>query len=175
MNDIKKYVLGFLFDADGQHVALIIKARPAWQRGKLNGIGGKILPGETPLRAMTREFAEETGCDEPVPWQWFCDLGDAGASGGPTWMVSCFRARLGVGVHGGKYVAQVVTDEPTGWARVSNVVTGATLRKPVFLSGRDEGTTMAGRLALPNLGWLVPLALDTAVRGAMVDDKGENF
>ena len=61
------YVCGFLFtdpDAAQSHllqVLLIRKLRPAWQKGYLNGIGGKIEPGETPLEAMNREFEEEAG------------------------------------------------------------------------------------------------------------------
>lgn len=56
-----KYVLGFLFDSDFEYVLLIQKERPKWQKGKLNGIGGKIITGEHPGEALTREFLEETG------------------------------------------------------------------------------------------------------------------
>ncbi len=56
-----KYVLGFLFDINDDTVLLVRKNRPSWQNGLLNGIGGKIEPGETPLEAMVREFKEETG------------------------------------------------------------------------------------------------------------------
>jgi len=59
-----RYVVGFAFDHDFSHVLLIWKNRPLWQAGKLNGIGGKIEPGELPLNAMIREFAEETGIME---------------------------------------------------------------------------------------------------------------
>jgi 8-oxo-dGTP diphosphatase len=58
---VKKYALGFIFDQARDHVLLIQKARPAWQRGKLNGIGGKVEPGETFQQAMIRECWEETG------------------------------------------------------------------------------------------------------------------
>lgn len=58
---MKKYVLGFAFDEALRQVALIVKARPDWQAGKLNGLGGKIEQGETPLQAMSREFREEAG------------------------------------------------------------------------------------------------------------------
>lgn len=57
----KGYSLGFLFSEDLKHVVLIRKVRPAFQKGKLNGIGGKIEPGENHLAAMIREFREETG------------------------------------------------------------------------------------------------------------------
>lgn len=63
------YVIGFLFDGQG-YVALIRKNRPAWQRGRLNGIGGHIEQGETPEHAMTREFLEEAGCDN-LNWRKF--------------------------------------------------------------------------------------------------------
>ncbi len=54
-----KYVLGFIFDASAERVLLIEKQRPAWQAGKLNGIGGKIEPREKPVAAMLREAYEE--------------------------------------------------------------------------------------------------------------------
>jgi len=58
-----EYVAGFLFGDNGANVLLIEKTKPAWQKGKLNGIGGKIEPGETPDEAMPREFKEETDLD----------------------------------------------------------------------------------------------------------------
>lgn len=73
---MKTYVAGFMIAADGR-VALVRKNRPDWQRGKLNGIGGKIEDGETALQAMIREFKEETGCPtRPRDWYEFCVLGD---------------------------------------------------------------------------------------------------
>lgn len=56
---MKNYVLGFAFDKRGA-VALICKARPDWQAGKWNGIGGHVESGETSFDAMEREFYEET-------------------------------------------------------------------------------------------------------------------
>ena len=58
---IHRYVVGFVFHStDPIQVLLIIKRRPKWQEGKLNGVGGKIEDGETPLEAMIRECKEET-------------------------------------------------------------------------------------------------------------------
>lgn len=57
----EQYVCGFLFSRDLTNVVLIRKLKPEWQRGKLNGVGGKIEPGETWLQAMGREFREEAG------------------------------------------------------------------------------------------------------------------
>lgn len=59
-----KYVVGFMFDPKGYGVLLIQKKKPKWQAGKLNGIGGKIEEGETSLKAMQREFKEETGVEQ---------------------------------------------------------------------------------------------------------------
>ena len=51
-------------------MALIQKKRPAWQAGKLNGIGGKVETTEDSTSAMVREFREETGVDTPAKaWQ----------------------------------------------------------------------------------------------------------
>lgn len=67
-----EYVAGFMFDGSG-NVALVKKNKPEWQKGKLNGIGGKIEEGEAPIEAMVREFDEETGCLHHG-WQQFCTL-----------------------------------------------------------------------------------------------------
>ena len=67
-----KYVAGFMFSEDDKDVLLIEKQSPAWQRGFLNAVGGKVEPGEEPLEAMTREFREETGVNtESSAWYHF--------------------------------------------------------------------------------------------------------
>jgi ADP-ribose pyrophosphatase YjhB (NUDIX family) len=53
-----EYCVGFAFF--GSDVILIRKARPAFQKGLLNGVGGKIEFGENVFQAMIREFFEET-------------------------------------------------------------------------------------------------------------------
>lgn len=61
---MKRYVVGFMFDGRFEKVALIRKLKPAWQAGKLNGIGGKVeVSDEDELAAMVREFREETGSE----------------------------------------------------------------------------------------------------------------
>lgn len=60
---MKRYVCGFVFDGSRSHVLLIRKTKPKWQQGMLNGIGGSIEPGESPMEAMRRESIEETGVD----------------------------------------------------------------------------------------------------------------
>lgn len=70
MSVIDHYVLGFLIDASERHVVLIRKSKPAWQAGRLNGIGGRIEAQELPFEAMARECEEETGRDWES-WQEF--------------------------------------------------------------------------------------------------------
>lgn len=48
-----------MFDESRGLVVLVEKNRPAWQAGLLNGVGGKIEPGESAYAAMVREFREE--------------------------------------------------------------------------------------------------------------------
>ena len=58
---MKNYVVGFMFDESGENIVLIKKNKPDWQKGKFNGVGGKIEIEEKPKDAMIREFKEETG------------------------------------------------------------------------------------------------------------------
>jgi len=62
---MKKYVVGFLVNRASESVVLIVKNKPVWQKGKMNGVGGKIEEGETPHAAMSREFEEEAGMKIP--------------------------------------------------------------------------------------------------------------
>jgi 8-oxo-dGTP pyrophosphatase MutT (NUDIX family) len=55
---MKQYVLGFALYKN--NILLMLKARPEFQKGFLNGDGGSIEYGETPEKAMSREFKEET-------------------------------------------------------------------------------------------------------------------
>ena len=68
-------------------VALIEKQRPEWQKGKLNGIGGKVEDKESSICAMIREFDEETGVQtKPSDWTLFCEITF------PDAVVLCYRA-----------------------------------------------------------------------------------
>ena len=99
-----KYSLGFLFDDDRTHVVLLLKNRPEKLAGLLNGVGGKIEPGETPAEAMRREFREEANLDI-THWSEFAVIED------PNYDVHCFYACTGK-----TYMAMVktMTDEPVG-------------------------------------------------------------
>ena len=58
-----EYVLALLFTADGREVVLVRKARPAWQAGRVNALGGKLDAGEGLVDAARREVREEAGVD----------------------------------------------------------------------------------------------------------------
>lgn len=85
----QQYVVGFAFSFDYRDVCLIEKQKPAWQKGLLNGVGGKVEPEEHRFDAMVREFEEETGLKTTVQdWHYFCVLE------GEDFQVFCFHARL---------------------------------------------------------------------------------
>ncbi|HTJ78523.1 MAG TPA: NUDIX domain-containing protein [Rariglobus sp.] len=119
------YVAGFLFKNNDQLVALIEKKRPAWQAGRLNGIGGKIEAGESAPMAMRREFMEEAGV-HIYEWRLFAVLNFSGGS------VYFFMAR-------GDFPLLSNTDEIVSWYPVE---------------------TIAALPTIPNLRWLIPLAID---------------
>lgn len=79
----RKYVVGFLISQNCKRVVLIRKNRPQWQAGKLNGVGGHIEDGETPIKAMMREFLEETGV-RITSWHKFAQCI------GAEWHMHCF-------------------------------------------------------------------------------------
>ena len=84
-----RYVLGFLFSPDLNSVLLLRKARPDWQAGKLNGVGGKIESTDrSALAAMQREWSEEMKSAAPgdVNWQHFASMN------GPDWLVEVYAA-----------------------------------------------------------------------------------
>lgn len=90
----KEYVLGFAFSKDKNHVVLIEKLRPEWQKGCFNGVGGKIEPiDKKPIYAMIREFKEETGVDTNIThWgQSFATMKFETDVMGGTAIVHCYR------------------------------------------------------------------------------------
>lgn len=87
-----KYVLGFAFSPDKNEVLLIKKLKPEWQKGRYNGIGGKVEDGETFHSAIVREFQEETGLTiTKDAWRHFATMQ------GKDWKVMCYTtiARIG--------------------------------------------------------------------------------
>lgn len=69
------YVVGLIFDVNGERILLIKKNKPEDLRGKLNGIGGKIEPNESVKAAIIREVVEEAGWRiPPANWEYFLKL-----------------------------------------------------------------------------------------------------
>lgn len=124
------YVAGFFFDQSGEHVLLVRKNRPKWQAGKLNGVGGHIEQGESPLDAMVREFYEETDAQTMHrDWRQFATVGGNGFT------VHFFENRSIFPIY------KTVTDEDIGIYQVDQLLAG---KYPM----------------ISNLRWLIPLALD---------------
>lgn len=57
------YVLALLFTANRRQVVLMRRTRPAWQAGRVNALGGRLVDGESPGDAARREVREESGVD----------------------------------------------------------------------------------------------------------------
>ncbi len=75
----QQYTLGFIFNEALDHVVLMHKAKPEWQAGKLNGIGGKVEEGEDHLSCMVREAKEETNLEtRHGDWVFLGEMGSDG-------------------------------------------------------------------------------------------------
>jgi 8-oxo-dGTP diphosphatase len=129
-----RYCVGFLFDGQGsESVALILKRRPAWQNGLLNGIGGHVEHGETPEAAMAREAMEEAGVEVPADkWRLFARLVGPNEEGDEI-EVSCFTAVKRCNL-------KQVSDEKVAWYN-ANVA--------------GDGINV-----VPSLRWMIPMAMD---------------
>lgn len=129
----KYYVAGFLFSMDQEKVALIRKTKPAWQAGRYNAVGGKIEEGESPAKAMQREFLEETGVDiAEEHWENFAFLQ------GPDWSCHFYRS------WGKPELCETKTEEPVCLFDV----------RQVKLMNRPQ--------LIGNIPWLLSMALDTS-------------
>jgi 8-oxo-dGTP diphosphatase len=123
---MSEWVLGFCFDVSYKYVLLVLKNRPSYLEGKLNGIGGKIEPDETPYQAMIRETKEEAGLDI-LNWEQFARFTVKRG------VIYCFAA---MDLNIWKY--QSMTDEKLRIERLDCMI-----GKP-----------------LPNLNWLLPMAVN---------------
>jgi len=86
-----EYSCGFTLNQG--RVALIVKKRgPEGVINKINGIGGHLEEGESPVQCQRREFHEETGVDISEG-RWEHTLSLSGPQGGG-WVVYFFRAYL---------------------------------------------------------------------------------
>lgn len=140
----KKYVVGFFYDSDFDVVVMIKKNRPEWQKGFLNGIGGKIEEGETQLQAMVREFKEETGLNTTSDdWQHTVHL--IGQDFEVYFFLCHAPGRSSVSVP--KYQPRSVTDEQVSWEWIGDSYDSKFLH---------------------NLRWILPLSLDKDIAKPVV-------
>lgn len=127
-----RYSVGFAFDNNFEHVALIEKNRGGWQQGLLNGIGGHVEPGEDALACQIREFYEETGVRE-LEWFHFATMTF------PSAHISCYTVMrphlLDLFSKTDEQVKIILTSDLAGMCMKTQVV--------------------------PNLKWLVPLSVDS--------------
>lgn len=142
---MKNYVVGFLFSTDLRYVILIKKNRPDWQKGLLNGVGGKIEPNEDPHDAMRREFKEETGVNIPL-WNPVCVLDSTKSEHKvkTDWRVHFYTASAHYNVL--YYDCVTTTDEQTYFVDIGNI----NLYPPT----------------VDNLKWLIPMAKETLRKGS---------
>jgi 8-oxo-dGTP diphosphatase len=122
-------VVGFLFVQD--MVVLLKKEKPDWQKGRFNGVGGKVEPGETAHDAMVREFEEEAGA-RIEEWKHFATLRSAR---NPSCRVHFFTATNNDVYH----EVRQMTDEQIHFFKVP------------YRGVHDNNW-------IPNLKWLIPLA-----------------
>jgi 8-oxo-dGTP diphosphatase len=109
-----RYSLGLIFDQQYERVVLMRKNRPEWQRGRLNGVGGKLEAGETNLECVVREVSEETGLvTQPDDWAHIASIG------GSDWQMEVF-AMASSSIDG----AKTMTDEDVGTYRISELPPG---------------------------------------------------
>ena len=103
---MKTYTVGFIFNPDFSKVLLVEKNRPDWQKGKLNGVGGKIEPGEESSACIAREVFEETSLKtRPEDWTFVGEMKTA------DWRVDVYTM-----IHRGDLGdAKTVTDEKIEW------------------------------------------------------------
>ncbi len=130
---MKDYVVGFMFNEKRDGVVLIEKKKPVWQAGLLNGVGGSIERLELPREAMIREWEEETGTQHKN-WQAF--------------------ARLTVPNHARVYFSRAFDD-----GCFLRAATQPTLAHEPERIVRLALDVLAYSGTIPNLRWLIPMAL----------------
>lgn len=123
-----------------ENVMLIRKAKPAWQAGRLNLVGGKVEPGESFDLAAKREYTEETGLSS-------YDYKRVGT-------IRSDRSDFVIGVYTCETVWEQITSEPGEpvdwyeWGDVKNdpaLMDNLKTAIPLMLAGMEGWTLLHGR------------------------------
>jgi len=140
---LNHYVISWVRKANPtNHVLLILKDRPDWQKGRLNLPGGKVEEGETPAQAAVRELKEETGYEPVVPVRLLGTMQDG------QHVIHCFKAVIATDA--GDPIPRDGETEPVGWYSWDEV-----LKDPRLL---------------PNLRVIIPL-IQTGSDGWVIGDR----
>lgn len=119
------------------------KHRPAWQKGRINLIGGHVEEGETPQEAAEREFHEETGF-------FGHDYKKLGEITGKSFVVHCFKCVIDVCGPAPILPREGETEQPY-WTS--------------FYSIKDDPRLM------PNLQVMIPLMMNDVGGWTIIDDN----
>ena len=140
-----KYTLALLFNKERDKILLILKNRPVRQAGLYNALGGKVEPNENVVDSIRREVREEGNIDIPTR-QWE-HFATLHSQRSSYWQMFIFRA------FGDIELASQGEDQPLGIFPVN------TLPENI----------------MPNLHWLVPMALHIEKDGVDYFEMYEAF
>lgn len=142
MADQKQYVCGFRFNENMDKVLLIRKSKPDWQRGLINGIGGKLEDVDHSfVDAIEREYEEETKLGTFDEWKHFTSLKN-----------DFFEVRFFVSF------GNDVMDYQGYTADIGEGVVGL----------YEYPEVLGDSTLMPNLTWLLPMSLDGEIKNANV-------
>jgi len=110
--DTLRGVLCIIFNKDLSEVLLILKNRPAFAKGKYNGVGGKHEANETDQECASREVLEEAGIEiDTLAWETAAHI---------EWK-SWDGAVLATIWQGEQDAVESKTDEPVSWHKINNL------------------------------------------------------
>ena len=109
---MQRYTLGFIFTSSLEEVLLIHKLKPEWQKGRINGIGGKVEVGERALACIVREVKEEAAL-QSQEHEWI-HMGKLSAA---DWITDVFVMKY----MGDKNDAKSVEAEKIEWFALNNL------------------------------------------------------
>lgn len=157
MKDFQHYTLGFVVFKNTKTILLIEKLKPEFQKGYLNGLGGKMeeaqiqtaVKGETITECIIREVAEESGLlTSPSEWNYFCSMRCTKNSTDKetkAWIVDCF--------------INIIEDSN----RMHEIINKE--EEKLALLQLDQINTLNHKL-LGNISWLVGMGIDFAYNRA---------